>query len=122
MAGIDMDHMLGILATGLETLREQPEAIGTAFKTIIARMRQVTTSGFQEGMLDAEGEVLSLNNVEKALTSIGISLREQSGEFKDLQEVIDAMGRRWEDLNSIQKAYLATTIAGLIIMAQGKLL
>lgn len=117
-----MDHMLGILATGLETLREQPEAIGTAFKTIIARMRQVTTSGFQEGMLDAEGEVLSLNNVEKALTSIGISLREQSGEFKDLQEVIDAMGRRWEDLNSIQKAYLATTIAGLIIMAQGKLL
>lgn len=63
-------------------------------------------------MLDEEGEVTSLNNVEKALRSVGISLRDSYGLFRDLQDVLDDLGAKWDSLNSVQQAYIATSIAG----------
>ena len=57
----------------------KPENIGTAFKTIFARMSELTDMGkaMEDGM--------SLNRVEKALESVGISLRDQMGQFRDLR-------------------------------------
>lgn len=82
-------------------------------KTIIARMRKVTSDAFSEGMLDENGDILSLNSVEKALGSIDIDLRDLgTGQFRDLQDVLDELGKKWEGLDSISKAYIATQLSG----------
>jgi hypothetical protein len=46
------------------------------------------------------------------LKSVGIELKDEQGEMRDLGDVIDELGGKWETLTRNQKAYLATRIAG----------
>ena len=105
-AGVSVDFMMGVIAKGIETTREAPENIGTAFKTIFARMREVTDLGkaMEDGM--------NLNRVEKALLSVDVPLRDLSGQFRNLEEVLIDVGNKWETLTSVEQAYLATALAG----------
>jgi TP901 family phage tail tape measure protein len=105
-AGVGVDFMMGVLAKGLETTREAPENIGTAFKTIFARMREVTDIG------KATEDGMSLNRVEKALESIGVPLRDVTGQFRNLENVLVDVGNKWDTLTSIEQAYIATALAG----------
>lgn len=105
-AGIGVDFMMGILAKGLETTREAPENIGTAFKTIFARMREVTDIG------KATEDGMSLNRVEKALASIGVPLRDVTGQFRNFENVLLEVGEKFSTLTSIEQAYIATALAG----------
>lgn len=105
-AGVGVDFMMGVLAKGLETTREAPENIGTAFKTIFARMREVTDIG------KATEDGMSLNRVEKALASIGVPLRDVTGQFRNLEDVLIDVGNDFNNLTSIEQAYLATALAG----------
>jgi TP901 family phage tail tape measure protein len=106
VAGVGIDFMMGVLAKGLETTREAPENIGTAFKTIFARMREVTDIG------KATEDGMSLNRVEKALESIGVPLRGVTGQFRSLEDVLIEVGNKWDTLTSIEQAYIATSLAG----------
>jgi TP901 family phage tail tape measure protein len=105
-AGVSVDFMMGVIAKGIETTREAPENIGTAFKTIFARMREVTDLGksMEDGM--------NLNRVEKALLSVGVPLRNVSGQFRNLEHVLTDVGEKWDTLTSVEQAYLATALAG----------
>jgi TP901 family phage tail tape measure protein len=105
-SGVGVDFMMGVLAKGLETTREAPENIGTAFKTIFARMREVTDIG------KATEDGMSLNRVEKALDSIGVRLRDSSGQFRNLEAVLTDVGEKWTTLTTIEQAYIATSLAG----------
>lgn len=104
-AGISIDFMMGVIAKGIETTREAPENIGTAFKTVFARMRKVTDIG-------AADDGTSLNEVDRALESIGVSLRDTTGQFRNLEDVLIDVGMKFDSLNSIEKAYVATALAG----------
>jgi hypothetical protein len=88
LAGLSVDYTLALLAKGVETTREPAESIGTALKTIIARMRELTDFGrtLEEGM--------SLNNVQKQLEYVNISLTDQNGQLRSTQEVLDQVGRK----------------------------
>jgi TP901 family phage tail tape measure protein len=105
-SGVGVDFMMGVLAKGLETTREAPENIGTAFKTIFARMREVTDIG------KATEDGMSLNRVEKALASINVPLRDVTGQFRNLEDVLIDVGNKWDTLTTIEQAYLATALAG----------
>ncbi len=106
IAGLEMDFALGLLAKGVETTREAPESIGTALKTVLARMRELTDLGktFEDGM--------DVNRVEVALRQIGVALRDSSGQFRDMQEVITEVGYTWDTLNKNQQASVAVALAG----------
>lgn len=106
-AGLDLDHMMGYLAKMIETTREAPTNIGTALKTIVANFTQ-----FKEDPSGLMEEGTEINKVDKALKSVGISLTDTNGEVRDLSDVLDELGGRWENLNRSQKSYLATQIAG----------
>lgn len=106
-AGLDLDHMMGYLAKMIETTREAPTNIGTALKTIVANFTQ-----FKEDPSGLNQEGSEINKVDKALKSVGISLTDTQGEVRDLSEVLDELGGKWETLTRSQKSYLATQIAG----------
>ena len=105
-AGVSMDNYLAYIATMVEATREAPENIGTSLKTIFSRMQQVKEGGTTE---DGETDV---NAVETALKSVGIALRDTSGELRDLEEVFDELGPKWQSLDRNTQAYLGTIIAG----------
>ena len=106
LAGMSMDFTLGLLTAGIEVTREAPETIGTALKTIIARMRELTDYGktLEDGV--------DVNRVAAALDNIGIALMDETGQFRDLEEVITEIGTKWNTLNKNQQANVAVAMAG----------
>ena len=60
--------------------------------------------------IDDEGE--SLNNVEKVLNKFDIKLRDSMHEFRNMEDVIDEVGQKWKNFNSVQQQQIATAIAG----------
>lgn len=105
-AGVNMDNMMGFIAKAIETTREAPENIGTAFKTIFARMSEIKDYGktLEDGM--------DVNRVDKALATIGVSLTNQEHQIRNLDEVLMDVGYKWKTLDKNQKAYIATSLAG----------
>ncbi|MFA6711179.1 MAG: phage tail tape measure protein [Candidatus Caldatribacteriota bacterium] len=108
VAGIDMDHLFAYIAKVIEATREAPENIGTAFKTIIARMQQVK----EAGVIVEDGVTTPLNKVQEALEAVGVELLDHEGQLRDLQDVFRDLGREWDYMDRNTKAYLATIIAG----------
>lgn len=106
VAGISMDFSLGLLAKGVETTREAPETIGTALKTVISRMRELSDYGkvMEDGM--------NLNRVETSLRHIGVQLTDTSGNFRDMESVLTEVGNKWATLNTTQQASVAVALAG----------
>ena len=106
VAGVGIDFMMAVLAKGIETTREAPENIGTAFKTIFARMTQIRDFGatLEDGM--------GVNTVEKALKLAGVQLRDSSGNFRNMEQVLIELGYAFDGLDRNQQSYIATALAG----------
>lgn len=106
LAGMSIEFTTALLAKGIETTQEAPESIGTALKTVVARMRELTD--YNKVLEDGT----SLNKVERALNSAGIALRDESGSFRDLETVFNELGQAWDDLNGMQQQAIAQAAAG----------
>ena len=106
LAGMSIDYTTALLTKGLETTREAPETMGTALKTIIARMRELSDYGET-----LEGDT-DINNVETQLSYVDIALRNANGELRSTEDVLDELGRKWEDLDKNQQAAVAKALAG----------
>ena len=106
LAGMSIDYTTALLAKGIETTREAPETIGTALKTVIARMRELGDYGetLEDGM--------DINNVETQLAYVDIKLRDTNGELRSTEDVLDELGKKWDTLNSNQQAAIAKALAG----------
>ena len=57
-------------------------------------------------LVDSEGEELRLNKVDKALKSIGVSLQDTNGQFRDFDEVILELASKWDTLDTNAQRYL----------------
>jgi TP901 family phage tail tape measure protein len=88
LAGMSIDYTTALLTKGLETTREAPETMGTALKTIIARMRELSDYG------ETLGGDTDINKVEQQLAYVGIALRDQKGELRSTEEVLDELGQK----------------------------
>lgn len=106
LAGMSIDYTTALLTKGLETTREAPETMGTALKTIIARMRELGDYGET-----LEGDT-DINNVEKQLAYVDIALRDTNGELRSTEDVLDELGKKWDTLNKNQQAAVAKALAG----------
>lgn len=109
-ANMDFETTAAFLSQMIETTREAPENLGTAMKTIIARFQELKVD--PKSLIDSEGEALDFNRVDKALKSIGVSLVDTQGQFRDLDDVFIEIASRWDGLSQAQQRYIATMAAG----------
>lgn len=107
VAGISMDKLIGYIATVSEVTQDGAESVGTFYKTLFARMGNVSAGNFVD---PDTGE--SLNDVEKTLNEVGISLRISETEFKEFGDVLDEVGAAWDTYDSVTQHALATAFAG----------
>lgn len=106
MAGMSLDKLLGMIGTVSSVTRKSASTIGESFKTIFARMQNVKAGKD----VDDEGE--SVNDVEKVLKKMNVTLRTTTGEFRDLESVFDELNEKWNTFNQVEQAQIATAIAG----------
>ncbi|NCU28652.1 MAG: hypothetical protein EOM85_03210 [Candidatus Moranbacteria bacterium] len=62
--------------------------------------------------VEVDGEVVNANRIEEALRSANVALRDQKGEFRDLDEVFLELSSKWDGLNRNTQRYIATVSAG----------
>lgn len=106
-AGVSLEKTSAIIATIKDVTQDSDESIGTAMKSILSRMNQIKAGKF----IDSEtGE--SLNDTEKVLKKIGISMRDSNDQFKDSESILDDVANKWNTLDSNSKKATATAMAG----------
>jgi len=98
-----------MMAVMIEATRESPENIGSALKSIISRYGELKEN---KTGIDAEGEEYSLNKVDKALQTVGISIHDANGEFRDFDDVIMELADHWDAIDKNTQRYIATIMAG----------
>ena len=101
--GVDIDQLNAQLATIVSVTREAPESIGTALKTVYARM-----SDIQSGL---DGEV-SLDEYTKQMASMGINVLDANNNLRDMGDIIEEIGGKWQTMTREQQTSLAQSIAG----------
>ena len=106
-AGVSLEKTSAIIATIKDVTQDSDESIGTAMKSILSRMNQIRAGKF----VDAEtGE--SLNDTEKVLKKICVSMRDNTGMFRDSEGVLDDIAKKWKTLDSNSQKAVATATAG----------
>ena len=106
-AGVSFDKMVGMLTTASETTRLSAETVGQAFKSMFSRLQNVKAGK----SIDDQGE--AINDSEKVLKRYNITLRDSATEFRNLEDVLDDVGRRWNEFDTVEQAQIATAIAGV---------
>ena len=107
--GSSFENTTAMLAVMIEATRESPENIGSAMKSIISRYGELKEN---KTGIDEEGEEYSLNKVDKALQTVGISIHDANGEFRDFDDVIFELADHWNEIDKNTQRYIATVMAG----------
>ena len=102
--GVSEDQLAATLSTVISVTRQDASTIGTAFKTIYARI-----SDIEAGSADAE---ISLGEYTSKMAEMGFSVLDSSGKLKDLGAVMEEIGGSWANLSREQQISLAQTMAG----------
>lgn len=79
-------------------------------KTIIARFTELKTN--VAGTADSEFDDLDYNKVDTALKSVGVSIKDANGQFRNLDEVFLELSSKWNTLDRNTQRYIATIAAG----------
>lgn len=101
--GVDVDQLNAQMATIVSVTREAPESIGTALKTVYARM-----SDIQAGI----DEETTLGEYTQQMAQMGVNVLDAKGKLRDMGDVVEEIGNKWSTLNRNQQTSLAQTIAG----------
>jgi len=104
--GVTMEQMSSMIATVSSVTRQSAETVGTAMNTILSRM-----GGLKLGKTLEDG--VDLNKYSNALKTVGVNILDATGELRDMGDVIEELGGKWQTLTAAQKSATAQTIGGV---------
>lgn len=101
------------LVTAANTVVQNPESVGTTFKTLSARIRGAKTELSDLGEEEDEfTETTSkLRDLIKGLTGFDI-LEADEQTFKSIYDILVGIGKEWKNLSDIEQASLGEALAG----------
>ena len=104
--GLSYEYAASALATITATTRESANTVGTALRTLFARLQ-----GLQLGETLEDG--VDLNKYSNALEKVGVQVLDVNGDLRDMDNILVDLGSVWETLSSAQQVALAQTVAGV---------
>ena len=113
-SGVEFETLVGWIAEVKEVTQRSAATIGESFKTILSRLGSVKAGTFLSTDLEAEYQDLDsfINDTEKVLSKVGISLRDTNKDFRDAEDVINDVATSWKNYSDLEKNAIATAIAG----------
>jgi len=91
--GLSYEYAASALATITATTRESANTVGTALKTLFSRIQGLKLGDTLEDGTD-------LNKYSEALAKVGVNIKTANGDLKDMDDILDEVGARWQDLAS----------------------
>ena len=101
--GVDIDQLNAQLSTIISVTRQDAGVAGTALKTIYARMTDI------ESGLDTE---TTLGRYTSEMAQFGIQVLDAKGGLRDVGEVMEEIGGKWNTFTREQQVALAQAMAG----------
>ena len=102
--GVGEDQLAAQLSTIISVTRQAPESVGTALRTVYARISDIKAG------IDEDG--VTLGNYSGKMAELGFNVLDAAGNLRDMGEVMEDIGSRWQDLTREQQISLAQTMAG----------
>lgn len=104
--GLSYEYATSALATITAKTRQSADVVGTALKTLFARIE-----GLQLGETLEDGT--TLNKYSTALEAVGVNIKDDAGNLKKMDDILSEIGAKWETLSKDQQVALAQTVAGV---------
>ncbi len=103
LMGVDVDQLNAQLATIVSVTRQAPESVGVALRSVYARM-----SDIQAGL----DEETTLDNYTEQMAQMGINVLDANNKLRDMGDVIEEIGEKWDTMSREQQIFLSQSIAG----------
>lgn len=104
--GLSYEYATAALTTITAKTRQSADVVGTALKTLFARIE-----GLNLGETLDDGT--TLNKYSSALEAVGVNIKNEAGELKDMDDILDEIGAKWNTIGKDQQIALAQTVAGV---------
>lgn len=104
--GLSYEYATAALTTITAKTRQSADVVGTALKTLFARIE-----GLNLGETLDDGT--TLNKYSSALEAVGVNIKNEAGQLKDMDEILDEIGAKWGTIGKDQQIALAQTVAGV---------
>lgn len=102
--GVEFDQLTAQISTIATVTRETPETIGTSLKTIYARMSEISMGG-------SDGEY-DFGAVKSQLEAVGISIVDSQNNLRDMGQVIEEIGEKWDTFGRNAQVAIANAMGG----------
>lgn len=103
--GLSYEYAASALATVTSTTRESADVVGTAFKTLFARIQDLEL-----------GETLddgtTLGSYSQALAKVGIDIKDTNDEIKTMDTLLTEIAGKWQTMSEDAQTALAESVAG----------
>ena len=109
--GLSYEYATSALATITATTRQSADVVGTALKTLFARIQDLELGETLE-------DGTTLGKYSKALEVVGVNIKDINGEVKNMDTILDELGTKWNTISKDQQIALAQTVAGTRQYAQ----
>ena len=103
--GVGFDDLNAQIATIVSVTRQAPESVGTALKTIYARLGDLKVDGVDEFGV-------KLGEVSAQLKQMGIEVLDQNGNLRDMTPVMAEVAEKWNSWTEAQRQAAAVAMAG----------
>lgn len=120
LAGVSLNRLLGYEAAVGEAAQGNMSIVGNSLKAIFTRMSSIKAGNLE--LIDEDGTIKTLSDVETVLNNIGVQLRSSANEFRDFDDVLDDVAERWDNLSSVQRSSVSQAFAGTYQANRFKLL
>lgn len=101
LAGLSLQQLEGYITSLVSATGDSGNEVGTGLKSIMSRIYRVGSEG-----AEAEGKP------EIALKSIGVNVRDASGEFRKFNDIISDTQSKWSSLSKTEQMYVAQQVGG----------
>lgn len=103
--GLSYDYATTALATVVAQTRQSADIVGTAFKTLFARIQDLELGKTLEDGTD-------LGKYSQALDTIGVKIKDVNGQVRSMDDILDDMGKKWQTIDKATQIAVAQTVAG----------
>ena len=109
--GVSIDQASAMVATIADVSQVSGAQAGNSLKMMLSRYGTVKSGKFDSMMESGEGGE-ALNDVEKVLNRIGVSVKDSNAEFREFDDVLADIADKWDTLDNVTQNAIATAMAG----------
>jgi TP901 family phage tail tape measure protein len=104
--GLSYETAAAAIATVVDKTRQSADVVGTAFKTVFARTQSLSLGDTLEDGVD-------LTKYSAALEKVGVNVLTTDGRLKDMDDILEDLGEKWDGLGRETQVALAQTVGGV---------